>query len=155
MERCLRGLFIAFSVRLQEGKCPLMWFKVSCALPGSPSEINMNSPAATNQRRLWELEEVSLPLTSSRPPGRRWRDPTPPAGPARRRPSWADTAAPRAPARTASSAAAPGRSPALLRQTTAPGRPARRRRRTEGSSSMSTGPVSPSRAPPGRGCGPT
>lgn len=83
-----------------------------------------------------------------------WRDPTPQAGPAPPRPSWAGMAGPKAPAHTASSAAAPRRIPPPLPRTTAPGPPGTKRRRMEGFFSTLTGLAFPSRVPPGRGCGP-
>lgn len=92
--------------------------------------------------------------SSSWPSWDQWLAPTPQAGPAPPRPSWAGTAGQRAPARTASSAAAPRRNPQPPHLITVPGPQEKKRRRMEEFFSMSTGLVFPLKASPGRGCGP-
>lgn len=132
---------------LEEANCVLVWFKFIFFF--SPWQVYPLRSTCTVQH--WQTRRsskswrrISCPNFSSSP-WDQWRDPTPQAGPAPPRPSWAGTAGPRAPAHTASSAAAPRRSPAPLPQITVPGPPGRKRRRTEEFFSTLTGPVSPSR----------
>lgn len=96
---------------------------------------------------------LSSSSCSSWPSWEQWPVPTPQAGPAPPQPSWAGTAGPRAPARIAFCAAAPRRNPLLLLLITAPAPRGRKRRRMAAFCSTLTGRVSPSRPPPGRGCG--